>query len=52
MKWIIALLVSAAMFYMGYHHASRYETDETTKPSEAQAGGNSSESGEPSEPAS
>ena len=28
MKWIIALLVSVAMFYTGYHHASRYEKDD------------------------
>ena len=40
MKWIIALLVSAAMFYVGYHHASRYETDETNQPGEAEANGN------------
>lgn len=33
MKWIIALLVSAAMFFAGYHHASRYEKDEPQPPS-------------------
>ncbi|MFT5411974.1 MAG: hypothetical protein ACI9NC_004711 [Verrucomicrobiales bacterium] len=36
MKWLIALLVSIGMFYTGYHHASRYQTEEveSSTPSE------------------
>ncbi len=37
MKWIIALIASVAMFYIGYHHASRYEADETKQTKEETA---------------
>lgn len=32
MKWIIALLVSALMFFIGYHHAARYVQDDDAEP--------------------
>ena len=34
MKWIIAMLVSAGMFYTGYHHASRYVEEQDLPPVE------------------
>ena len=48
MKWILALLVSAIMFFAGYHHASRYVTEEVEDnkptPAEENPGAETSES--------
>ncbi len=32
MKWMIALLLSVGMFYLGYHHAERYVRDDDRPP--------------------
>ena len=46
MKWIIALAVSALMFFAGYYHAARYESDETQNLEGEQKTGDQAESGE------
>ena len=34
MKWLIALPISALMFFVGYHHAARYVEDDSVPPAE------------------
>ena len=39
MKWMIALLLSVGMFYLGYHHAERYVRDDDRPPPKTGADG-------------
>lgn len=51
MKWIIAMLVSAGMFYTGYHHASRYVKEQDPPPTDIGDPGQGSRPASTSEPA-